>query len=166
MNFGEELAYWYLRLNGFFPLSNFVLHQDGRRKASDCDVLAVRPPFVHEDVGGNPADWDAWIPADWNGGRTLGVICEVKSGNRPQALFDDYRVRQSVDRLGFAQDLAAIDFETLKEQGHVDVGEQYRIIKLLVAETRPRVCTFRFIRIADAREFIKNRIRFYKQKRG
>ncbi len=26
MNYAETLAYWYLRLNGFFPLKNFVLH--------------------------------------------------------------------------------------------------------------------------------------------
>lgn len=27
MNFGEELAYWYLRLNGSFPRINFVYHK-------------------------------------------------------------------------------------------------------------------------------------------
>jgi hypothetical protein len=27
MNSSEELAYWYLRLNGFFPLTNFVIHR-------------------------------------------------------------------------------------------------------------------------------------------
>jgi hypothetical protein len=26
MNYGETLTYWYLRLNGFFLLRNFVLH--------------------------------------------------------------------------------------------------------------------------------------------
>ena len=27
MNFAEQLVYWYLRLNGYFPITNFVLHQ-------------------------------------------------------------------------------------------------------------------------------------------
>lgn len=27
MNSSEELAYWYHRLNGFFPLTNFVVHR-------------------------------------------------------------------------------------------------------------------------------------------
>lgn len=27
-NYGEAWAYWYLRLNGFFPLDNFVVHKD------------------------------------------------------------------------------------------------------------------------------------------
>jgi hypothetical protein len=31
MNSSEELAYWYLRLNGFFPLTNFVVHAIPRR---------------------------------------------------------------------------------------------------------------------------------------
>ncbi len=47
MNYGETLAYWYLRLNGFFPLRNFVLHPvhesagDDRRHNESC-VKACR----------------------------------------------------------------------------------------------------------------------------
>lgn len=26
MNYGEDAVYWYLRLNGFFSVTNFVLH--------------------------------------------------------------------------------------------------------------------------------------------
>lgn len=34
MNYGETLAYWYLRLNGFFLLNNFVVHRTpGNQKA-------------------------------------------------------------------------------------------------------------------------------------
>ncbi len=61
MNYAETLAYWYLRLNGFFPLNRFVLHPPGggpRAHAADHDLLAVRPPGVYEDVGGQPNDWD------------------------------------------------------------------------------------------------------------
>ena len=60
MNYGEELAYWYQRLNGFFPLSNFVVHRSASiQYTSDVDALAVRPPHVYEEVGGRPEDWDA-----------------------------------------------------------------------------------------------------------
>jgi hypothetical protein len=49
MNYGEELAYWYLRLNGFFPISNFVVHRSlDVPNTSDVDVVAVRPPHVFE----------------------------------------------------------------------------------------------------------------------
>src|SRR5687768_6292565 len=58
MNYAETLAYWYLRLNGFFRLSRFLLHRDGGRDYNtDCDLLAVRFPEVFEPVGGNPRDW-------------------------------------------------------------------------------------------------------------
>jgi hypothetical protein len=71
MNYGETLAYWYLWLNGFFPLKNFVLHSSHRTKdaypsarfnnidpennymqAVDSDLIAIRFPFVYEEVGG------------------------------------------------------------------------------------------------------------------
>jgi hypothetical protein len=70
MNFAEQLADWYLRLNGFIPLTNFVLHDDvtpaeagaadgpDRHLTSDADLIAVRFPHVSERIGGNPHDWD------------------------------------------------------------------------------------------------------------
>lgn len=55
-NFGEELVYWYLRLNGFFIINNFVLHHDTASRTSDADLLAVRFPYVYEDIGGREED--------------------------------------------------------------------------------------------------------------
>ena len=48
MNFGETLAYWYLRLNGFIPMRNFVLHRAGIQapQSADTDLLAIRFPGV------------------------------------------------------------------------------------------------------------------------
>ncbi len=51
MNYGETLTYWYLRLNGFFLLRNFVLHpsyesEGTNNQAADSDLLAVRFPHV------------------------------------------------------------------------------------------------------------------------
>jgi hypothetical protein len=58
-NYGEAWAYWYLRLNGFFPLGNFVVHKDSVvRHRADVDLLGVRPPHVFEEVGGQQDDWD------------------------------------------------------------------------------------------------------------
>jgi hypothetical protein len=64
MNYGETLAYWYLRLNGFFPLRNFVLHplngsEANDRYTADSDLLAIRFPYVYEEIGGQPEDWDS-----------------------------------------------------------------------------------------------------------
>src|SRR5208283_1256962 len=81
MNYGEEIAYWYLRLNGFFPITNFVIHRSERiPHTSDCDVLAVRMPDVYEEIGGKPEDWDQDFAMELGFDRVLGVICEVKTG--------------------------------------------------------------------------------------
>lgn len=45
----EQLAYWYLRLNGFLTIPNFIVHpEEGRNQETDVDVLAVRFPFRAE----------------------------------------------------------------------------------------------------------------------
>ena len=81
MNYGEKLGYWYLRLNGCFPLVDFVMHSGSALKySSDCDLLAVRPPFVFEEIGGQPADWDPYLSPLFTDGCTLGIICEAKTG--------------------------------------------------------------------------------------
>lgn len=85
MNFGETLAYWYLRLNGFFPLSNFVLHRDEEtiEHSADADLLAVRFPFVYEAVGGQPDDWDNDRFMRWGllwTERLWGLLLKLKQG--------------------------------------------------------------------------------------
>ncbi len=52
-NYGEELAYWYLRLNGFFVLDNFVYHRTKHNRDGDADLLAIRLPNVKEPIGGS-----------------------------------------------------------------------------------------------------------------
>jgi hypothetical protein len=57
VNHAEEAAFWYLRLNGFFAITNFVVHASREVfHTSDCDVLAVRLPFVYEEIGGSEDD--------------------------------------------------------------------------------------------------------------
>ncbi len=43
----EQLALWYLRLNGYFVTPNFIAHGDGGPR-TDVDVLAVRFPHSQE----------------------------------------------------------------------------------------------------------------------
>ncbi len=45
----EQLGYWYLRLNGFLTISNFVVHPDtGGEQRTDVDILGVRFPHRAE----------------------------------------------------------------------------------------------------------------------
>ena len=85
-NYAEEYASWYFRLNGFFPISNFVVHRIGNAtRSSECDILAIRPPNVFEQIGGTAEDWDPYLVQSIDFSCILGVICEVKTGEyRPR----------------------------------------------------------------------------------
>ena len=83
-NYGEVLTYWYLRLNGFFPITNFVLHdvhqRENRKYSGDCDILAVRFPFVLGKIRGKYLDWDQDFFRDLGltSDRAIGLIVQVK----------------------------------------------------------------------------------------
>jgi hypothetical protein len=104
VNFAEQLAYWYLRLNGFFPLTNFVLHRhdDYDPHSSDADIVAVRFPHVYEPIGGQSDDWDPKF-RDWDltlTEETIGLIVEVKSGRERPTNDQQSRMEYAVGRLG------------------------------------------------------------------
>ena len=123
-NFGETIAYWYFRLNGFFPITNFVQHRvaitrrsssdgsgrplrPGRRTNSDADILAVRFPHVFEDVGGQCDDWDDARFETWNWdfrNRIVAVICQVKTGKwrkrEVETAFARERLEYAINRFG------------------------------------------------------------------
>ncbi len=68
----EQLALWYLRLNGYFVTPNFIAHGDGGPR-TDVDVLAVRFPHSRE----YPDDAKRlYIPAD----KIDVVFAESKTG--------------------------------------------------------------------------------------
>lgn len=47
----EDLAYWYLRLNGFLSIRNFIVHPDkGSDQGTDVDLLCVRFPHRSENI--------------------------------------------------------------------------------------------------------------------
>jgi hypothetical protein len=73
-NYGEELAYWYLRLNGFFTINNLVLHHNSEGRTSDADILAERFPYVHEEVGGGEGDWDDSLLRNFNDNKTIAFV--------------------------------------------------------------------------------------------
>jgi len=53
----EQLGYWYLRLNGFLTIPNFVVHPDtGGGQRTDVDILGVRFPHRAELLLNSMAD--------------------------------------------------------------------------------------------------------------
>lgn len=56
----ERLAYWYLRLNGFLTIENFIVHDErGRAQRTDVDLIGVRYPNRREAyvVYGDQEEW-------------------------------------------------------------------------------------------------------------
>lgn len=111
MNFAEQLASWYLRLNGFLVLPNYVLHrlEEGQRdearpltSTSDTDLLAIRHPYVFEEIGGQPNSWDTVklnrlldpvVP--------MGLVVEVKGGGTsPSPRLHEVQLARGIRRLG------------------------------------------------------------------
>lgn len=167
MNFGETLTYWYLRLNGFFPLSNFVLHRmniEGRPSA-DTDLLAVRFPHVFEEIGGQQDDWDHRQFAEWGLrlDESLALIVEVKTGTpfgdirawRPE------RLRAAVQRLGmFGPNLIEDLVEELSVRSTATrVG--WPVAKLLVSNTPRPGDSWLNLTLERAEDFIRQRIHNY-----
>jgi len=78
----ERLAYWYLRLNGFLTIPNFIVHPDqGRNQGTDVDVLGVRFPYRSE-LFPNPMQ-DAPVFASSKekyGEKAFVALAEVKAG--------------------------------------------------------------------------------------
>jgi hypothetical protein len=168
MNFGETLAYWYLRLNSFIPMRNFVLHRaniDGR-SAADTDLLAVRFPHVYEEIGGRPNDWDNASFAAWglNVNRKLAFIIEVKTGavgreirgGRPE------RLRAALLRFGMFDRGRVPEIARQLERANSVDANSWTIAKLLVTKQPSRRRYWLNLTLTDADHFIANRIREYR----
>ncbi len=167
MNYAEEAAFWYLRLNGFFPISNFVIHRsEGVLHTSDCDVLAVRLPFTFEAVGGGDADWDTDLTRELDFTRPIGLVCEVKSGRyETEQLFRRETLEYSIARRGFVprEGVADVAAELV---GHpiTELADGTQIAKLFVAR-QPCDGPFLAHGLGDVERFLRRRVEMYpKQK--
>ena len=88
---------------GSSPITNFVVHRSRDvPHTSDVDVLAVRPPHVFEEIGGQPQDWDEYLSGNLIFGRPIErLLCEVKTGAFDEAkLFRAERLHYTLPRLG------------------------------------------------------------------
>lgn len=161
-NYGEELGYWYLRLNGFFPITNFVIHQSGGIEyPTDCDILGVRFSHVYEEIGGQIHDWDETLTAQVDFNMSAAVIYEVKTGNLgSKPIFCKEKISYAVKRLGIIEDptdiLRDLEYNAISER------DGWRVFKLLLAYKHPRMDEhFIFINIRDVKKFLIQRFRKY-----
>jgi hypothetical protein len=163
MDYGEELAYWYLRLNGFFPLKNFVVHRSPRvTHRSDVDLLAVRPPYVFEEVGGRTDDWDEYLTKQLPFDHSLGILCEVKTGAfEKNKLFRVEYVRYAFPRLGLAPAANCDNLvRKLLTTTSVPLPDGGCVAKLLISQERTDG-PYLNRTLSDIKDFIEARIQRY-----
>ncbi|MDP9766364.1 hypothetical protein [Deinococcus enclensis] len=125
MNYGETLAEWYLRLNGFFLVQNLVVHQHGGgpKHNADIDLLALRMPFVFEQTGGRADDWDSvglhgLIPHDL----PVGVIAEVKTSATARCRPTRLRLKYGIERMGTFPQASSADIARHLSPPRLDGG--------------------------------------------
>lgn len=166
MNLPEDLCYWYLRLNGFFPLDRFVVHRgDDRKDPSDCDLLAIRPRFVYEEIGGRDGDWDPWLAKELDfGSATIGLICEVKGGTKEQAprLTEAWWLEYATSRLGIFP-LSRVDaaLQVLGNRAIARCPGDIVLARLLCSQSRHENKPYLSLTLEQAEDFVRHRIRTY-----
>jgi hypothetical protein len=79
----EDLAIWYLRLNGFFTIKNFVVHPEkGPSQKTEIDALAIRLPHRAEGLTDDDemVDDSIILSISNDDKNPLLLIAEVKKG--------------------------------------------------------------------------------------
>lgn len=104
VNFGERIAYWYLRLQGFLLAENYVLHRSqGIKRTADADLIAIRLRHSRERIGEvdleGHRDFLHEISAS---AKHVCVIAQVKTGptRRVRGAFDTDRLRYCLQFMG------------------------------------------------------------------
>jgi hypothetical protein len=164
-NFAEEIADWYLRLNGFFTILNYVTHKADTelKNHSDLDLLAFRNPHIKEKIGINDVEdicpkLMELIPELNN--KQIGIICEIKGGiNRPNILKEKLEI--GVKRIGITADTNPI-VEHLKTNTNF-CTTNFEIHKIYASDTQENE-NWANIKISKMLEFIESRIDKYPEK--
>jgi len=109
----EAVASWYLRLNGFLAIENFIVHLDRYNKGTartEADFIAVRFPYSREFIQGRGLmeDDPRLIKSDGRKiTKPLFVLVEVKAGrcgmNGPWTNRQEKNMQRVIRRMGFAE---------------------------------------------------------------
>jgi len=169
INYAEDLAYWYLRFNGFFLLRNFVLHRASQAEGTaESDLLAIRFPYVYEEIGGQENDWDREQFKNWEikiDEFNLAFIVEVTSRrnvncNILKNKFSCNRLEKAVQRFGiFPSDEVSCIVKKLYQEKHIK-KDSWIIAKLAVTENNIAGSWLNLL-LDDTDKFIRRRIKSY-----
>lgn len=165
-NFAEEMAYWYFRLNGFFLLDNFVLHNDGldSTHSADIDILAIRQKYTYEIVGGREVDKHELLFSNFEENKNIGIICEVKAGRLTPndiLLTRIDRLRYGLERIGFFSQTNINELAVKLSSDPVLTGKYHQVGKVLITDDGRNIPGFICIRLSEIHEFLKRHLRSY-----
>jgi hypothetical protein len=138
-NFGERIAYWYLRLQGFLLVEDFVLHSGSQiDRTADADLLAVRHMYWEEKIDGKALLPDTGLETQLAARKkNVGLIVQVKTGTESRAgrAFECERLVYALRFLGIAPPEQVSELATaLSNKASVEWKPDWEIAKLLIAE--------------------------------
>lgn len=173
-NQAEELASWYLRLNGFLLVENFVIHKETEVEAkdakhsSDADLLSVRFPHAEEKIGAKLLECDDEVLFDlFNKKKVLALIVEVKSSEEPEdiKIFNSrYKMRYALRRIGLLNpvliEFLVRNLENWKASDKILDDQSFQVGKLLIHNWKRKTSkgeeAFK-IELSHAKDFILKR---------
>lgn len=172
INYAEEIAYLYFRLNGFFLLDNYVTHvgENLNRYHSDSDLLGIKTNLVFEDIGLNKEDdIEKSLYQQIKGYKYIGLICEVKGGNTFNLDNAENRIKPCITRMGLLDKSEIADAVTsLKENTNYEsLDKSTKIIKVIATNSEPNknlLKSWKYITLDNMLSFIEERSKKYPQK--
>ncbi len=169
----EALGYWYLRLNGFLTIPNFVVHPDsGSEQGTDVDVLGVRFPYRKENRRRPMMDSDRFRR---HRDKAYVALAEIKTGvcrlNGPWTEPERENMQRVLFSLGtFLPHEIEYAAQKIYETGHFENQLYYVSMVCFGAEPRTEI-TERYPAVpqilwGEVKEFIWERFRRYRNEKS
>lgn len=166
-NYAERLAYWFLRLNGFFILENYVI--DSYNSKAEHDLLAVRLPYAREAISGVDIEHHALFGEGELAvcrKSICGLVVQVKGGGQlgrrqyPGNAFRRERIEHAIRRVGLFSDPEEKEaFDALTPSPTYKTNSAV-FAKLFMAERVPdRPESYISISLRDVDEYVVTRLR-------
>jgi len=108
-------------------------------RPSEIDLLAIRPPHVFEEVGGQDDDWDDSLITHEDRQRFVAIICEVKRGENysVDTVFRPREIRYALNRFGIlGREQAHQVGEALIKEPRINASDSFQVRKLFIGDVR------------------------------
>ncbi len=150
-----------------------------RSSVADADILAIRHPYVQEDVGGRHDDWDSDRFSRWGLDLQANRIClivEVKTGKiKPGALdtaFGRERLNYAFRRFGVLPTAQTTQTVDAMDNASVATVDSFSFGKLLISNSprcsneNPQSQQYLYLNLREAVDFIRGRMRHYQREKS